>query len=51
MIKLLVQVCAGLTHFGKNLHDVTEDLHSPVYGGIRSQEESVVESLKGDFSL
>lgn len=33
------------THFGKNLHDVTEDLHPPVDGCIRSQEVCVVQSL------
>lgn len=33
-------------HFGKNLHDVTEDLHSPVDGCIGSQEVCVVQSLK-----
>lgn len=36
------------THFGKNLHDVTEDLHSSVYSSIWSQEVCVVKSLKGD---
>lgn len=28
--------CLKNTHLGKNLHDVTEDLHSPVNGSIRS---------------
>lgn len=47
MLSFSVPVRAERAHFSKNLHDVTEDLHSSVYSGIRCQEMRVVQSLKG----
>lgn len=48
MMNISVQVCAERAHFSKNLYDVTEDFHSPVYSSIQCQEVCVVQSLKGD---
>ena len=46
-----IKKCSKYIHPGKNLHNVAEDLHSPVNGSIGSEQVRVVQRLNRKVSF